>query len=66
MAITPDVKSVRPINIEFFADGIVMTLAISYKGGAEGTITKKLTSIRSIGGIIKAITDVMKDEGFYE
>ena len=66
MAITPDVQDVRPTTIEFFTDGIVITFTLKYNGGADGIITKKLTNIRSTGKIIKAITAVMKDEGFYE
>ena len=66
MAITPDVKSVRPTNIQIAPDGIVMTLDVKYDGGAEGVITKKLTNIISTGILIKAVVDVMKIEGFYE
>ena len=65
MAITPLIKSIEPVNVEFLETGLLLTLRVEYDDGAEGIITKKLTNIRSTGVLIKAVVDVMKIEGYY-
>ena len=65
MAITPLIKSIEPVSVDFAKDGLVLVMEVNYTDGATGTITKKLTNIKSTGVLIKAVTDVMKIEGYY-